>query len=512
MGNAGDNPFRSGHTAALDLDQLEKDEDEGWPTKPKKSEWASNDWSGGADAFPDEFMGGGSSGTAALDISEFDGLDEGDAPWVREERRRKAQQGFGGPRPTSDFGDFGADKGHTLSLDVEDFAGPAPEPFDQGSRRRAERSEDVRNLHTHNDQRGKRSYRAGQGDPNLPEDRVTRGKGRSFEPDSAFDEVEELPDMDRDEGQDLMPHERTMAISMEDLSKGPPEARARPHTEHQNQRTDALEVGETRRGTPAPPANHGELAPHERTMAFDLHAMEDEEIIEELPTDQLGLPAPGPSSSMRRITNQPSVILENENVRTSVIDQKDIENFRLNEASSGGKLLIFVPGAEPVLFDLRPGVTNIGRERTNHLVLSDPFCSRKHLRLKKQGDKFIVRDNGSDNGTLLNEAILPGQLDRELDHGDDIAVGSTVMRFILGSPRPEDYTPPVIPTPGQPPLKAPPLSPPDDALPYEPDYLPAQPSGGGRSSLLPIIVLIVFALGTIALIILLLAVLFWPSG
>ncbi len=512
MAKSGENPFRSGHTAALDIDQLEKDQvDDGWPTKPKKSKWASNEWGGGGEAWPSDF-GGGSPGTAALDISGLDGLedDEGSSrgrgkdkdkgrrldpidedDWGDRDDRRKGSSGSK-PRPTSDFADFGG-ASNTLSIDVEEMEQRA-EPFSVN--RRAERSEDARNKHTHDDQRGKRSYVGGQGDPARRDEKITRGKGRSYNPRG--DDLDDLDDMDPPDKKgdnNLMPHERTMAIPMDQIAKGPPMPRPAPSSplrpnsviveeDDELHRTEALDLESLRRKLP----EVNDLAPHERTQAFDLQAIEEDEETTEQPLTP-------PSSPMRRMTS-PSPSVTGGNARTTVIDQKDIENMRLNEADSGGRLLIFVPGTAAVLFDLRPGVTNVGRERTNHLVLSDPFSSRKHLRLKKQGDDFVVRDNDSDNGTLLNSRPLPGQTDQILKHGDDILIGSTVMRFILGQPRAKDYEPPVLPPPAE---LAPPPPPPMD-FPPMPPMTPMDDTSSKSSSLIPIIVLVVFALGSLVLI------------
>ncbi len=476
MAKAGDNPFRSGNTAALDLEDLDKaDGNDPWAANQKsKNPWASKEWSGGKDRWPEDF--GGSSGTAALDLSDFNPDEQ---PQQRDDSWRDGEA-FGGemevddfwansPRRTNDsfgFDDFGdSPRGNTMALELDELQAGPPGTGKPMLKRRAERNEDFRNPHTHNDQRGRRSYEGGQGDPNSGGARTTRGKGRSYEParpqNQTIDPLAEFPLPPEEEG-DLMPHERTMAVPMDQIQ-------VRTGGAVGAERTESIDMAALRRPASVPSPPVGELAPHERTQAFDLQALEDEETVpEELLATHDMLPPADAGSGLRKARGGGPPVPANPNIRTTVIDQKELDNLRHQEASSGGQLLIFVPGVDPVPFELRPGVTNIGRERTNHLVISDPFCSRKHLRIKKQGEEFTVRDNGSDNGTLLDGQPMTPQQDIPIIHGADITIGSTVMRLIIGQPQGPDFTPPVLPN-----LE--PVS--DTAIPMMPAPVP---SGTGR--------------------------------
>jgi pSer/pThr/pTyr-binding forkhead associated (FHA) protein len=44
----------------------------------------------------------------------------------------------------------------------------------------------------------------------------------------------------------------------------------------------------------------------------------------------------------------------------------------------------------------------IGRDPGNHIRMSDPIVSRRHCRIKLEGDLFKLRDENSFNGTLVN--------------------------------------------------------------------------------------------------------------
>jgi hypothetical protein len=431
MGKQDNNPFRSGNTAAIDLDQVDKDAEDGWNPwnqrrNQEKNPWASDDWGGGGGGkdWPDEFggKGGAKGGTAALDISEFEG-GEGEPPPAS---RRANKKGNDWGDIEDFFGGGGGGGGGTAALDLGGFQGDdeESEPERVQRKKRAERTEDVRDPHTHNDQRGRLSYEGGQGDPTRERGETSRGKGRNQAPTRRPKEAVEESALEGDEDESLMPHERTMAIGLDEI-KGmqppPPPGggmrRASGSAPRESMaRTEALDVEALRQGARPVPAD---LFPDESTVGISLSGGE-------APTTDFARPD--------EARGNPS--------RTSMLDKAELERYRLNEAASGAKLLIFVPGNAPVPFDLRPGITNVGRERTNHLVLSDPYCSRKHLRFKKMQATFEARDTGSDNGTLLNGAPMTPNQDVPLQLGDELRIGSTTMRFLRGEPRPEDYAPP----------------------------------------------------------------------
>ncbi|MBX7184747.1 MAG: FHA domain-containing protein [Vicinamibacteria bacterium] len=69
----------------------------------------------------------------------------------------------------------------------------------------------------------------------------------------------------------------------------------------------------------------------------------------------------------------------------------------------------------------------IGRHPRNDLVLKDPRISSFHCRVEIEGDKHVILDLKSRNGTLLNSA----RVDRAvLKHNDQIQLGSTKIAYI----------------------------------------------------------------------------------
>ena len=73
---------------------------------------------------------------------------------------------------------------------------------------------------------------------------------------------------------------------------------------------------------------------------------------------------------------------------------------------------------------LDAGEVTVGRSSSNRISLdTDPKVSREHCRIERSGDKFVVQDLGTSNGTSVGGAKI-GAAPRELWHGDVIGVGS----------------------------------------------------------------------------------------
>ena len=69
----------------------------------------------------------------------------------------------------------------------------------------------------------------------------------------------------------------------------------------------------------------------------------------------------------------------------------------------------------------------IGRHPSNTVALSDVLVSRRHARIIAEGERFIIEDLGSVNGTLVNDQPVTRQA---LRVGDVIILGRTPIRFL----------------------------------------------------------------------------------
>jgi hypothetical protein len=73
------------------------------------------------------------------------------------------------------------------------------------------------------------------------------------------------------------------------------------------------------------------------------------------------------------------------------------------------------------------GPWGVGRSQENDIVINDPNVSRRHARISRSDNGFVVEDLGSTNGTLLDGAPI----DREMiEGGDELTFGQSVARLI----------------------------------------------------------------------------------
>ena len=75
--------------------------------------------------------------------------------------------------------------------------------------------------------------------------------------------------------------------------------------------------------------------------------------------------------------------------------------------------------------------TRVGRGADNHIVLDGDSVSRRHAHFEQRGATWWVVDDGSTNGTFVND----DQIDREaeLANGDRVKIGPTIFKFLSGA-------------------------------------------------------------------------------
>jgi len=71
----------------------------------------------------------------------------------------------------------------------------------------------------------------------------------------------------------------------------------------------------------------------------------------------------------------------------------------------------------------------LGRGTGNDIDLEDDLVSRRHCSLKAEDRGIVLRDLGSRNGTLLNDAPVSEAV---LEHGDRITAGGVTSGIDLG--------------------------------------------------------------------------------
>jgi len=72
---------------------------------------------------------------------------------------------------------------------------------------------------------------------------------------------------------------------------------------------------------------------------------------------------------------------------------------------------------------------SIGRSPDCDCLLSEPSVSRRHAQLRRDGERWLLRDLGSRNGTRLNGARVTEEV--EVRPGDQISLGGVRFRAAL---------------------------------------------------------------------------------
>jgi len=106
-------------------------------------------------------------------------------------------------------------------------------------------------------------------------------------------------------------------------------------------------------------------------------------------------------------------------------------------------LVVFKKDGSRKNVHLNAGVTVIGRHPECDLRIPLLHVSRRHCRILQEGDKSIVQDLGSSNGTFLNSARI---VEAVLNAGDLLLV-STMAFTVQIDGQPEKVTPPPQLTP-----------------------------------------------------------------
>ena len=90
-------------------------------------------------------------------------------------------------------------------------------------------------------------------------------------------------------------------------------------------------------------------------------------------------------------------------------------------------LIVKYPDRAPDTFPLGRLRITIGRSARNDLCIPDPFASRVHAEVRREGDQYILQDLGSANGTLYNGETVESAV--PLTSGGRIQIGETEIVF-----------------------------------------------------------------------------------
>ena len=80
------------------------------------------------------------------------------------------------------------------------------------------------------------------------------------------------------------------------------------------------------------------------------------------------------------------------------------------------------------IFSFSDAEVVIGRETAANVCIADASVSRRHSRIEKNGEHFVITDLESLNGTFINDVPVKS---RTLEHGDRVRIGESQFLFLL---------------------------------------------------------------------------------
>ena len=89
--------------------------------------------------------------------------------------------------------------------------------------------------------------------------------------------------------------------------------------------------------------------------------------------------------------------------------------------------LILLLDGQATTIELTNDETMLGRDPKCTLEIKSGMVSRRHARVFKDADEFLVEDMGSGNGTFVNGSKIEGP--KSIKHGDRIKLGPVLLRF-----------------------------------------------------------------------------------
>ena len=102
---------------------------------------------------------------------------------------------------------------------------------------------------------------------------------------------------------------------------------------------------------------------------------------------------------------------------------------------TGNDCLVIIYTKEPTLlgkrFVLETATVRVGRGADNSIVLEGDSVSRQHAHFERRNGHWFVVDNGSTNGTYVNEKQIVGEA--QLRTNDRIKVGPTIFKYLSGA-------------------------------------------------------------------------------
>lgn len=95
------------------------------------------------------------------------------------------------------------------------------------------------------------------------------------------------------------------------------------------------------------------------------------------------------------------------------------------------KLEVLINETDPKIFSLDKSKVIIGSNENNHIIINEPSVSRKHAIIFMKEDRFYISDQGSINGTFINdEQLTPGKR-VEMTIYSPVRLGANVLLTLI---------------------------------------------------------------------------------
>jgi diguanylate cyclase (GGDEF)-like protein len=105
------------------------------------------------------------------------------------------------------------------------------------------------------------------------------------------------------------------------------------------------------------------------------------------------------------------------------------------DEGSGNDCLVVIYTKEPAMlgkrFVLDKNPVRLGRGADNHIVLEGDSISRRHAHIDRRGGDWHIVDDGSTNGTYVNEEQIAREV--RLSNADRVKIGPTILKFLSGA-------------------------------------------------------------------------------
>ena len=92
--------------------------------------------------------------------------------------------------------------------------------------------------------------------------------------------------------------------------------------------------------------------------------------------------------------------------------------------------IILNKGENTFSYDIEGEAISVGRSSANDIQIHDKHVSRDHLVVWKKGNRYLLKDLGSGNGTFVNGYRVPYGATVEVKEGYAIVIGMSA--FCLG--------------------------------------------------------------------------------